>query len=71
MPDIIDVPFNYGEIIVIFHDDDIKMIGDNAVVKGEQQDIIKWLKPFDGVAIGSGGSPQFEEFKIVHISDNL
>ena len=43
------------------------MEGDNAVIEGEQQDVIDWLKPFDGVAIGRGGSPQFEQFEIMHI----
>ena len=42
------------------------MIGDNAVVRGETEEIVKWLKPFDGVAVGVG-SPQMEKFEIKHI----
>lgn len=73
IPDTIKVPFNYGEIIVIFPNDDgtnNEMIGDNAVVSGEKQDIVNWLKPFDGIAVGCG-TPQLEEFQIMHIKDDL
>jgi hypothetical protein len=45
--------------------------GDNAIIEGEENDIVKWLKPFDGVAVGTGRSPQFEQFTIMHIKDEL
>ena len=47
------------------------MIGDNAVLEGKDEDFVKWLKPFDGFAVGVGGSPQFEQFEIAHIADDL
>lgn len=75
MPDTVKVLVNYGEIGVIFpaeKADEIthSMNGDNAVVEGTQEDVIKWLKPFDGVPIGSG-VPQAEEFTIMHIKNDL
>jgi len=69
MPNSIKVKHNFGNIIVIFEDGE--MVGDNAIIEGEPQDIIDWLKPFDGVAVGVGGNPQFELFEIMHIKDNL
>lgn len=48
----------------------LMMFGDNAVVEAETDVMIKWLKPFDGVAIGNG-VPQMEKFEIMHINENL
>jgi hypothetical protein len=50
--------------------DPLIMFGDNAVVEAETQEIIKWLKPFDGIAVGNG-VPQTEQFSIMHIDENL
>jgi hypothetical protein len=75
MPETITVVHNFGFIRVIFPANDPKeepliINGDSAVVEGEQDEIVKWLKPFDGVAIGCG-SPQLEKFTIMHIDENL
>ena len=79
-PDSIKVSANFGRITVVFPDDDNDtmhcptghtMTGDNAVIEGDDDEIVKWLKPFDGFAVGVGGSPQFEQFEIRHISKNL
>jgi hypothetical protein len=70
MPNTIEVIHNFGNIYVVFEDNN-DMIGDNVVVVAEQDEIFKWLKPFDGVAIGANGSPQTEQFRIVHIKDNI
>lgn len=75
-PDGIDVTVNFGNISVVFPsegDSSIEhtMEGDNAVVEGSEEDFVKWLKPFDGIAVGVGGSPQFEQFEIRHIANNL
>ena len=75
MPKTIKVLANFGHTQVRFpavkeNADPLILIGDNAVVEGSEEDIIKWLKPFDGVAIG-GESPQLEQFTIMHIDKNL
>lgn len=75
MPETINILHNFGNIDVIFeaiNPDDAPMFlsGDNAVIEGDKEEIIKWLKPFDGVPIGNG-SPQLESFKIMHIKDDL
>lgn len=75
MPETVKVVFNFGRIQVRFpaikeSDAPLMMFGDNAVIEAETQEIIKWLKPFDGVAIGNG-VPQMEQFSIMHIDENL
>jgi hypothetical protein len=76
MPKTVKMVMNFGRIQVIFpainpYDENLVMFGDNAVVEAETNEVIKWLKPFDGIAIGVGGSPQFEQFEIKHIDENL
>ena len=76
MPESIKITMNFGEIRVIFPPEvkgekALYMTGDNAVIDGSEEDLIKWLKPFDGVAVGVGGSPQFEKFEIRHIAKDL
>lgn len=72
MPETLNIPINFGRISVRFpaidsKDEPLILHGDNAVVEGDTEEFIKWLKPFDGVAVGVGGSPQFEKFEIKHI----
>ena len=73
MPKTIKVLQNFGNTHVVFPDEnDViqhSMIGDNAVIEATETDIVAWLKPFDGVAVGTGGSPQMEKFTIMHIKD--
>lgn len=75
MPVDIKIPFNYGRIQVVFppeHGEDmLVMFGDNAVIEGEKAEIVKWLKPFDGIAVSTCGNPQFEQFGIMHIKEDL
>jgi hypothetical protein len=75
MPKTVKVTFNFGRIEVIFPalkegEEPLVMFGDNAVIEAETDVIIKWLKPFDGVAVGNG-IPQTEQFEIMHIGENL
>jgi hypothetical protein len=75
-PDNIRVPIDFGEIVVRFPSEEageepLIMVGNNAILEGLTDDFIRWLKPFDGVAVGVGGSPQFERFEIMHIDKNL
>jgi len=72
MPETIKITMNFGEIRVIFPSEKKNerahyMVGDNAVLLGDAEEFKKWLKPFDGVAVGVGGSPQFERFEIKHV----
>ena len=76
LPNSIKIIENFGETKVMFPpvttDDDITFItGDNAILEGEQNDIISWLKPFKSVAVGYDESPQFEKFRLVHIKENI
>jgi len=73
MPDTIKELHNFGRIGVIFPalevgEKDMTLYGENAIVEGEQEEIVKWLKPFDGIPVGDG-VPQMEHFTIMHIKD--
>lgn len=74
MPKTIKEHHNFGRIEVIFpalegtDEEDLILAGDNAIIEGEQDDIVNWLRPFDGVAVGDG-FPQGEQFIIMHIKD--
>ena len=75
MPDTIKELHNFGDIEVIFptkdpKEEDLILHGDNAIVEGEQDEIVKWLKSFDGVPVGDG-FPQGEQFTIMHIKDDV
>ena len=75
MPKTVKIVHNFGRIHVVFpplpgHKDSLSMFGNNAVVEAETDEIIKWLKPFDGVAIGNG-VPMTESFEIMHINENI
>jgi len=75
MPDTIKELHNFGRIKVIFpaideKEEDMILSGENAIVEGEQEDIINWLKPFDGIPVGDG-FPQGEQFTIMHIKDEV
>jgi hypothetical protein len=76
LPQSVVILVDFGRIDVRFSALDPKenpmiLTGDNVVIEGEQDDIVKWLKPFDAVAVGVGGSPQFEQFEIMHIKDEI
>jgi hypothetical protein len=76
LPNSVIVTIDFGSIDVRFPALDPKeepmiLTGNNVVIEGKQDDIVKWLKPFDGVAVGTGGSPQFEQFSIMHIKDDM
>lgn len=75
MPETVKELFNYGRIHVVFPaikkgELPLNMFGDNAVIEAETDTIVKWLKPFDGVAIGNG-VPMTESFEIMHIDEKL
>jgi len=42
--------------------------GENMILEDTRENFIKWLKPFDGIWIGTG-DPQHESFQIMHIKD--
>ena len=75
MPDTIKELHNFGRIDVIFpaidkDGEDMILSGENAIVEGEQEEIVKWLMPFDAVPVGDG-FPQGEHFTIMHIKDEV
>lgn len=62
---------DYGQLTVVFNND----IGDtrtglHCVVEDTKENIIDWLKEFDGFAKGNG-VPMMESFEIVHIKENI
>ncbi len=63
------IKFDAGPTIVIISEDgkpvDIKE-GRHVSIEGPQEDIVKWLKPFDGV-MKTVGPMQLEQFEVVHI----
>lgn len=65
MPDTCKIIHDFGRLVVKF-DDDTKKEGLHCVVEDETENIKTWLKPFDGIVVGSG-VPQFEKFSIQHI----
>ena len=62
------IEFDWGQLVVVVGDDHIR--GTHCVINGPKEDIIKWLKPFDGVLIGNG-NPMMEKFKVSHIKKSL
>src|SRR5574343_786123 len=56
------------ELLVRFEDENI--VGAHVCLRGAKEDFIKWLKPFNGVAIGKG-VPQLQIFEIWHVKENL
>jgi len=75
MPESVKVSFNFGHTMVRFpaldpKEDPLVMTGDSVVLEADDDVLVKWLKPFDGVAIGCG-VPQLEQFTIHHIKDEL
>lgn len=68
---------NFGRIDVIFSDDTEDLLegneiisGENAIVEDTKENIIEWLKEFDGVPIGNG-VPMLERFNMCHIKPEL
>jgi hypothetical protein len=75
MPDTITELHNFGKITVRFpsvekDDEPLFLVGENAIIEGDQDTIVKWLKSFDGVPVGDG-FPQGENFTIMHIKDDV
>jgi len=75
MPDTITELHNFGYILVRFPsleegNEPLILVGENAIVEGEKDEIIKWLKPFDAVPVGNG-FPQGENFRMMHIKDGV
>jgi hypothetical protein len=73
MLDTIKELHNFGRIEVVFpaldeKEEPLILSGENAIIEGEQDEIVNWLKSFDGVPVGDG-FPQGEQFTIMHIKD--
>jgi hypothetical protein len=70
MPPSVTITADWGNLLVIFPDKNHNPVhnleGLHCFIDGPKDDIITWLKPFDGVPIGSG-SPMLEQFTIKHI----
>jgi hypothetical protein len=64
-PETCKIIMDFGQLVVEF-DDNTTEVGLHCVVEDTQENIISWLKPYDGFVKGSG-VPQFEQFSIVHI----
>lgn len=64
-PDTCKIVRDFGYEQVIFSDVFIQ-VGNNCVIEDTEENIVNWLKPFGDFVKGSG-SPQLEQFQIVHI----
>jgi len=64
-PDTCIVIAEFGSLEVVF--DGYRKVGLHCIVEDLEENIIKWLGPFDGFVKGSG-VPQFEQFTISHIN---
>ena len=64
-PESVKITENYGPVHVRF-DHHPSMVGDHCILEGTKDDVVNWLLPYDGVAVGKG-SPMFQEFEIMHI----
>jgi hypothetical protein len=69
MPKSIKILDDYGAVTAVFENHKC-VRGDHCIIEGEEKDIVKWLAPFDGIAVGQG-SPMFQQFTIMHIKDTL
>jgi hypothetical protein len=65
-PETCEIVMDFGQLAVMFDEGEIRR-GLHCVVEDSQENIINWLKPYDGFVKGSG-VPQFEQFSIAHIS---
>jgi len=75
MPETVNILHNFGEITVRFaalepNGEPMLLVGESVVLQADTDVFVKWLKPFDGVAIGCG-VPQLEKFTMHHIKDEL
>ena len=64
MPDTCKIVVDFGIITVVF--EKMKKFGNNCIVEDTEENIVNWLKPFDGFVLGSG-NPQLESFEIAHV----
>lgn len=74
MPTTTKVVFSMPIDMVVHDHDSMKaqdvIKGENVIVEDTKENIIAWLKPFDGVWIGNG-VPQMEHFEVMHIRDDV
>lgn len=64
-PETCKIVMDFGQLMVRFGDDSTRT-GLHCVVEDTEENIVEWLRPFDGFVKGSG-TPQFEQFTIAHI----
>jgi hypothetical protein len=67
-PETCKVIMNFGTLSVFFADE--IRTGLNCIVEDTDENIVNWLKPYDGFVKGVG-SPMLERFSIVHISNAI
>ena len=68
-PESCKIIHDFGNLTVFFEDNKTEY-GLHCIVEDTKENIINWLKPFDRIVKGSG-TPMFEQFEIVHISENF
>ena len=65
-PETCKILTDFGQLTVRFDSQLIKT-GLHCIIEDTQENIINWLKPYDGFIKGNG-IPHLEEFEIVHIA---
>lgn len=68
IPKTCKIVHDFGPLVVVF--DGFDKEGKHCVVEDTQENIITWLKPFDGFVKGNG-NPMMESFTIVHVKEGL
>ena len=64
-PETCKIIMDFGQLVVRFDEEETRT-GLHCVVEDTQENIVNWLKPYDGFVKGSG-VPQFEQFSIAHV----
>ncbi len=70
-PESVKVIADWGDLIIVHQPEEqvptkMHCQGRHCFVEGSEQDIVTWLKPFDGFWQGDG-NPMAESFHIAHI----
>lgn len=68
MPESCQIIADFGNLMVRFPDGSLS--GLHCFIEGPEEEIVKWLSPFDGIPMGDG-NPMFETFEIVHIKNPI
>lgn len=67
VPKNIEVVQDFGQVSITTTGSEV-IGGSHMMVEGSERALKDWLRPFDGVWVGVG-SPQMQEFEVMHIGE--